>query len=105
MNIASCAASPRRAVVLAVGSWGDVAPLAGVAQWCFPTAHDQADNSFRLAQLGVGETFSARVTPARLRQAAQQALDGRWAPGCAQGHARLAAQPDALATLVDEVLG
>lgn len=73
----------------------------GVAQWCFPTAHDQADNSFRLTQLGVGETFSARAAPARLRQAAQQALDGRWAPACAQWRAKMAMQPDALAALAD----
>ena len=74
---------------------------AGVAQWCFPTAHDQADNSFRLAQLGVGEMFSAGVTPACLRQAAQQVLGAHRATACAALRARLATEQSALDALAD----
>lgn len=43
---------------------------AGVPQWLFPSAHDQADNAQRLCDLGVGQCFEADPKPAALADAA-----------------------------------
>jgi rhamnosyltransferase subunit B len=52
-----------------IGTAAD-ALLAGVPQWLFPSAHDQADNAQRLVDLGVGRCFEADPKPAVLADAA-----------------------------------
>lgn len=77
---------------------------AGVPQWLFPSAHDQADNAQRLQALGVGRRFAAHTPPAVLADAV---MASAW-PGVQASvqalKTRLAAEPDGIERLADWVL-
>jgi len=67
---------------------------AGVPQWLFPSAHDQADNAQRLFDLGVGRCFEADPKSAALADAATAlARSGLHARAQAL-KARMADEPD-----------
>lgn len=73
---------------------GAEALRAGVPQWLFPSAHDQADNAQRLADLGVGRRFEGDAKPAALADAVAALA---WPGLQARAElikARLAADPD-----------
>lgn len=77
---------------------------AGVAQWVFPAAHDQADNAQRLSDLGVARRFAPATPPERLRDATLAlAWPGMRARLC-EVRQRLAAEPDGIDVLADAVL-
>lgn len=97
---------PRAGVLVHHGGIGTAADAlrAGVPQWLFPTAHDQADNAQRLVDLGVGRRFAADTRPAVLAEAAMALA---W-PGLQDRlnalKTRLAAEPDGIERLAEAVL-
>ncbi|MGE5665101.1 MAG: glycosyltransferase, partial [Betaproteobacteria bacterium] len=97
---------PRAALLVHHGGIATAADAmrAGVPQWLFPSAHDQADNAARLVALGVARTFPAAAAEPALRAAARLLADPRLLDTLQTLKARLAAEPDGTATLVDWVM-
>jgi len=76
---------------------------AGVPQWLFPTAHDQADNTDRLCQLGVARWFSPKVSERELRDAARTVLSGNHESAALVLQGQTQSSPNAIEQLVDWV--
>lgn len=97
---------PRASLLVHHGGIGTAADAlrAGVPQWLFPSAHDQADNAQRLVDLGVGRRF-AIDTPVSVLAAAAMTL--AW-PGLQEAvrtiQARMAGEPDGIEQLADGVM-
>ena len=97
---------PRGCATVHHGGIGTAADAlrAGVPQWLFPSAHDQADNAQRLVDLGVGRRFDID-TPVSVLAAAAMTL--AW-PGLQDAvrtiQARMAAEPDGIEQLADWVM-
>ncbi len=97
---------PKASLLVHHGGIGTAADAlrAGVPQWLFPSAHDQADNAQRLVDLGVGRRFDAATKPAVLSDAVM-ALAWPALQAMVQAFkARLAAEPDGIDRLADWVM-
>lgn len=77
---------------------------AGIPQWLFPTAHDQADNTDRLCQLGVARGFLPKASEQDLGAAAQAVLIGRHNQALSALNRKVLSAPDAITQLVDWVI-
>lgn len=77
---------------------------AGVPQWLFPSAHDQADNAQRLADLGVAHRFASRAPADALAAAADALRDSAPQTLLQDLKARMAQEPDGAERLASWVL-
>jgi rhamnosyltransferase subunit B len=97
---------PRARLLVHHGGIGTAADAlrAGVPQWLFPTAHDQADNAQRLVDLGAGRRFEAGTTPAVLADAASALSRSGLRARALTLQSRLRDEPDGIDRLADEVM-
>jgi rhamnosyltransferase subunit B len=97
---------PKASLLVHHGGIGTAADAlrAGVPQWLFPSAHDQADNAQRLVDLGVGRRFGADAQPAVLAEAAMPPAWLSLQVNLQALKLRLAAEPDGIDRLAEWVM-
>jgi len=97
---------PRAHLLVHHGGIGTAADAlrAGVPQWLFPSAHDQADNAQRLVDLDVARRFAPRASADEWAAAAGALLDPALQTRLQDLKARMAQEPDGAERLASWVL-